>query len=301
MPLLADDPSLALKGRLDIREWAALRQLGISSVEDLAALNAECLSDPDCVPPEGLQRVLSTYLPEVTHRGDAMSRLAEAVQRARMTRDGIRLQRTSRGAISVVSGTVEIDFDIEWDPAGRVYLWGFWVASSEQPSGAYHPSVDWAAMDQQRESALAGAAWLWLTGQADEAERAGGSLRVFHYSHPEVSMWRRIIDREDGAASLPCLTEFDAFVEQHFVDLNALVRGHFRGIDGLGLKCVAVDGPGFAWRDDDAGGLQSQVWYGEAMHAEDDSTRTAFQQRILDYNEDDVRATQALRGWLREQ
>ena len=37
-------------------------------------------------------------------------------------------------------------------------------------------------------------------------------------------------------------------------------------------------------------------WYESARDAGDDAT--AWRQRILDYNEDDCRATQALRDWL---
>ena len=44
----------------------------------------------------------------------------------------------------------------------------------------------------------------------------------------------------------------------HFVDLFTLVRAHFFGTNGLGLKTVAHAGAGFSWRDDDPGGLNSQ-------------------------------------------
>ena len=37
----------------------------------------------------------------------------------------------------------------------------------------------------------------------------------------------------------------------------------------------------------------------EAVHAGDDGVREAARRRVLDYNEDDVRATWHLRAWLR--
>ena len=58
------------------------------------------------------------------------------------------------------------------------------------------------------------------------------------------------------------------------------------------------DAFGFVWRDDDPGGLQSQLWLIDARTAEDEAARIAGQQRILAYNEDDVRATAALRAAL---
>ena len=53
---------------------------------------------------------------------------------------------------------------------------------------------------------------------------------------------------------------------------------------------------GFNWRDEDPGGLQSQLWLIEARGAEDEMTRSAARRRILAYNEDDVRATHAIRN-----
>ena len=64
---------------------------------------------------------------------------------------------------------------------------------------------------------------------------------------------------------------------------------------GHGLKIVAVYGAGFEWRDDDPGGLQSQLWYQQAL-----SRDATARDRILAYNADDVSATEALRAWLRD-
>jgi predicted RecB family nuclease len=66
----------------------------------------------------------------------------------------------------------------------------------------------------------------------------------------------------------------------------------------MGLKETAPLA-GFAWRFDDAGGTLAMVKYDEAVDVEADAgSRTAAAQWILDYNEDDVRATAALRAWL---
>ena len=98
----------------------------------------------------------------------------------------------------------------------------------------------------------------------------------------------------------PTLAWAAAYAEQHFVDLLEVVQQHWFGVHGLGLKLIAAHA-GFRWRDDDPGGLNSQRWFADAVHGPDEETRAAARQRVLDYNEDDVRATHALRGWLREQ
>ena len=77
-----------------------------------------------------------------------------------------------------------------------------------------------------------------------------------------------------------------------------MVKEHWFGVHGLGLKLIAGHA-GFRWRDDDPGGLNSQTWFADAVHAPDAGMREAARQRVLDYNEDDVRATAHLRAWLR--
>ena len=67
------------------------------------------------------------------------------------------------------------------------------------------------------------------------------------------------------------------------------------------MKQVAHAATGFEWRDDDPGGLNSQGWFLDAISGESDAIREAAATRILEYNEDDVRATHVLRDWLREQ
>jgi predicted RecB family nuclease len=81
--------------------------------------------------------------------------------------------------------------------------------------------------------------------------------------------------------------------------LLPIVRGNFFGVAGLSIKQTAP-AFGFHWRDDDPGGLQSQVWLEQARGAVGSDADT-WRERILAYNEDDVRATAALRAGLRRE
>ena len=65
----------------------------------------------------------------------------------------------------------------------------------------------------------------------------------------------------------------------------------------MGLKAMAKLA-GFAWRGEDGGGALAMVRYAEAVGDPDAEVRAAARRWILEYNEDDVRATAALREWL---
>lgn len=249
------------KGRLSIREWQALSAIGVTTIEDLADL------DPSR---EDFQQ---QYLPEVSDHKDALGRLGKAVRRARMVCEGTTLDRVTSGPIDVPRADVEIDLDIEWDPAEQVYLWGCLIG------GRYFAQV---SFDEMTDSVpLAQAFAQWLRGVIASDEQAGKTVLVYHYSPAETNQLRRLLG--DDAKDLL----------DRCVDLLPIVKRHFFGRNGLGIKQVAP-AFGFQWRDEQPGGLQSQVWLKQARAGDFDA-----QERILRYNEDDVRATAALRAGLR--
>ena len=82
------------------------------------------------------------------------------------------------------------------------------------------------------------------------------------------------------------------------MDLLPLVKDQLvTGLPSNGLKTVAPLA-GFSWRGDDVGGDLAMVRYIEATSDEDEEVRADARKWILDYNEDDVRATFHLREWL---
>jgi len=273
-----DDIGLRIdKGGLDVRELLALRGLGTTTVTELAAAD--------------LTALLPAYLPLVTHRDGTEARLRAAYRRARMMCDGVSFDRESEGPIEVPGAQVEVDFDIESSADGRVYLWGFLVHDTSRPGLPWYRQFSaFTDLDDETETALAGAALAWLR----ELSAASTSVRVYHYSAYEPHVVRTLAERSAD----PVLRWAEGFAEEHFVDLYDVVKTHFFGVNGLGLKMIAAHA-GFRWRDDDPGGLNSQRWFGDAVHHPDAEVRSAARTRVLEYNEDDVRATSELRGWLR--
>jgi predicted RecB family nuclease len=274
-----DDPSLAItSGRLRVREWLTLQALGVTTTNALAEV------DPDD------DTFMATFLAEHTHdEGGAAKRLREAVRRARMRRDGVSLLRTGTDPIEVPRADVEIDLDFESDTDGRKYLWGARVVR-RSPDGStatpvYRAFVTWEALDAEGERALATELVTWLRHEIAEAGRAGRTLLVQHYTDVEPAGLRTILGADRVADVLA-----------HFVDLHDVVRRHFVGVNGLGLKAVAP-ALGFGWRDDDAGGSQSQVWLQTARDPSSPRSE-AMRRRVLEYNEDDVEATAVIRNAL---
>lgn len=271
-----DDLSLRIsKSPLDRHEISALREAGIRTVHELAA------SD--------LDTVLPGYLPRVAHRSGAEDRLRLAQRRSRLLEHGVELERTTKGPIPLPSAPLEVDVDVETSRDDRVYLWGFWV-SDGNGSGRYHEFSSFTELDDEGEHALARRAMVWLRELV-----AGTDALVFHYSDYEVVRLQRLAAADDEVMQWAV-----DFAGEHFVDLFRTVRQHFFGAGGLGLKVVASAGAGFHWRDDDPGGLNSMRWFDEALHAPTETARTQARTRVLEYNEDDVKATWRLRRWLRE-
>jgi predicted RecB family nuclease len=237
-----------------------------------------------------LTALLPSYLPEVTHRAGAENRLRVASRRARMLVEGVPFARETAGPIEVPAAVLEVDLDIESAADGRIYLWGFLVEDTTSPGSRRYVSFSrFEDLEEASEAALAVEAFTWLRSLVDTAQ----SVRVYHYSAYEPSTIRALAQRSDA----PELAWAAGYADE-FVDLYEVVKTHFFGAGGLGLKPIAQHA-GFRWRDDDPGGLNSQAWFAEAVHHPETEVRDRARTRVLEYNEDDVLATAVLRAWLR--
>lgn len=274
----ADDLTRRInKSPLDAHEVTTLRGLGIDTVPDLAHTE--------------LDGLLADYLPRASHRDDAEDRLRRAHHRARLLDSGVALERETSGELPLPRHDLEIDVDIETSADDRVYLWGFWIDDPEAGEPYARQFVSFTDLDAEGERALAAEAMAWLRVLVE-----GRDAAVYHYSDYETVRLGRL------AAHLGELGAWaQGWATAHFVDLFTVVRENFFGANGLGLKVVASAVAGFEWRDDEPGGLNSQAWFADAVHASDDLDREIARIRVLEYNEDDVRATWHLRRWLRTQ
>ena len=165
------------------------------------------------------------------------------------------------------------------------------------PRPGYHPFVCWSSLDPDTEAELVADLWRHLAECRRVAADAGGALRIYCYSDAEARQLRRIVAAAPAGSGAPTRAELEALLaSDEWVDLYELVRRVCVAPDGYSLKRTAR-WSGFDWRDDDAGGAQSMEWHLAAAGATADE-QERLRQRLLEYNEDDVRATLALREWL---
>jgi predicted RecB family nuclease len=203
-----------------------------------------------------------------------------------------------RGVDRVVVPRADIEVDVDMENVNEgCYLWGT-LLSVRDPSGAvateYQPFFSWDPDPAAGEIEAFRAFWEWFTELRSAAARRGDSFRAYCYSQgAENGQLRRLAGR------CGCEDQVEEFIKSdQWVDLLPIVKDQLiTGLPSMGLKTVAPL-TGFSWRQEDVGGAMAMVRYVEATSDVDASHRAAAQHWILGYNEDDVRATAALREWL---
>jgi predicted RecB family nuclease len=211
---------------------------------------------------------------------------------------------------------VEIDIDLEnsqeavreagfEDSIGRdaVYLYGYGVherhLSSDWKSARFGYFDDYADTDEAEFSVLS-RMWNFLQEQAALAESNGKTLGIFHYSSHERTWWRNFANRHASKPGSPTLQSVEDFIAKYFVDLLPIAQEIAFPVTGYSIKVLAPEAR-FKWRVDNAGGGNSIVYFQKATSSsssvEDKEVAIAW---LRSYNEDDVRATFAVRAYLRE-
>ena len=231
------------------------------------------------------------------------AQLLEQIECARSLRAGGPIRREGVEIDEIPRADIEIDLDMENTADRRVYLWGAIVTHNVDgwpvPSDEYVPFVSWDPLDIRGEASLVAQLWRWLERQRDLAVAEGLTFKVYGYSigAAESSHLKRIVAGR-GISTLPSNAAIERFVdktspiaERTFVDLLPFMQQRWCSNDGHSLKVMAP-AYGFEWRDSDPGGLKSIDWYEDAIAGVDTAANIA---RLLMYNEDDCRATRALR------
>lgn len=174
----------------------------------------------------------------------------------------------------------EIHFDIESDPTEDIiYLLGLLTRDSKgKTEYEYFLAKDKA--DEER---------IWREF-LDFLEKLDDFV-IYHYSTYERDVFSRLAARYGISMALE-----DKF-KNHTLDLHlALVQSVILPLYFYSLKDVAKY-LGFTWQAADAGGAESVVWYNQWLETGDKT----IMDKIIRYNEDDVRATLYIKDWLVKQ
>ena len=211
---------------------------------------------------------------------------------------------------------VEIDIDLENTQAifheaeleevavsDRVYLYGYGI--HDRTVNPDWKSVELGYFDayqntDEGELKVLNSMWQKLFDEVSKHEAAGKSVAIFHYSQHEVTWWRNYAEKYEGQEGVPTEEELMRFINRYFKDLYRETKKIAFPLTGYSIKTLAKAAK-FNWQVADAGGGNSLVKFQTAISklkpkAEQDEA-IAW---LRSYNADDVRATFAVRNWVRQ-
>lgn len=181
-------------------------------------------------------------------------------------------------SIDLPSAETVIFFDIEVDPMrDHCYLHGFIERSHGSNGTEQYYAFFTADLTPQEEEMAFRDAWRFLS------ERS--TCPIYYYSKYERTIWRRLQQKFPSVCSPEELEAL--FGSPLMIDLYEVVRKKTEwptrdfSIKTLAKSC------GFSWRDTRPSGAASIEWFDQWVKTGD----LAVKQRILDYNEDDCKAT----------
>ena len=210
---------------------------------------------------------------------------------------------------------IEIDIDLENsmealresgidEPMGvdRLYLYGFGVHDRTKDKD-WHTAVIDTYFDysntEEGEFEVLSKMWNRLQSEIQKAEKSGQSIKIFHYSPHEFTWWKRFATRYEGKQGVPTLNELDVFKQNYLVDLLPFARMISFPSMSYSIKDLAPLA-GFEWDVDKAGGANSLLKFRTASDPDvDPKARDGAIAWLDSYNRDDVRATFAVREYMR--
>jgi predicted RecB family nuclease len=181
----------------------------------------------------------------------------------------------------------ELFFDIEVDPMRDIcYLHGF--VERQGRNNATEKFVAFFADEctPASEKAAFADAWAYM--------RANRPCAIYYYSKYERTIYRKLQQKYPDVCSAEDVEEL--FDPAHAVDLyyDVVKKATEWPTWDFSIKTLAKY-LGFSWRDTHPSGAASIEWFDRWINTGD----RAIRQRILDYNEDDCRATRVLLDGIR--
>lgn len=190
-----------------------------------------------------------------------------------------------KSPLTLPTSNVEIFFDIEVDPMRDVcYLHGFVERrGGDIASERYVACFADKPTTADEETAFA-QAWAYLRGNPSSA--------VYYYSKYERTIWRKLQQKYPKVCTADEIEAlFGAAIDLYY---DVVRKQSEWPTKDHSIKTLAKY-LGFGWRDTHPSGAASIEWFDRWVKSGD----PVVKQRILDYNEDDCRATRVLLDGLR--
>lgn len=257
---------VCLREAIDSDDIALIYNLDYRSLDELRKAGVRTIQDAAGMNVQAL--------PKIPYAGPDRLTRAKIQAQSLLTNEVIWL-----GDAAIPESKTRLYFDIEGDPLlGVEYLFGFWVVEDGvEPYFEYF--VAEKPDDEER---------MWRSF-LDWMERLPQDYCIYHYADYERA---RLIALEQQYGGALRIGEF----KSRLVDLAKVVQEcvilplYFYSIKDI-AKSEFLN---FKWRHQQAGGAQSIFWYEKWL----ETGNQTILQEIIDYNEDDVRATEHLHRWL---
>lgn len=192
-----------------------------------------------------------------------------------------------RAPIELPVTEAEIFFDIEADPMrDLVYLHGFVERQGRDPATETFTYFYADGIELEHEKTAFAGAMEWIRDHPEAT--------LYYYSKYERTEYRKLQQRYPDVCSADEIEGL--FTSPRSIDLyyDVVLKATEWPTYNHSIKTLAKH-LGFAWRDTDPSGAASIEWF----HRWVESGDPAIKQRILEYNEDDCRATGVLLDGIR--
>ena len=172
----------------------------------------------------------------------------------------------------------KIYFDIEGDPLLQVeYMFGFWIDDGEKKEFKY-----FLAEKPEQEEKMWNEFLTWLKTLPNE-------YYVYHYAPYEKTRTKKLAENYKSSKAFE--TFHSRLIDLYEIVLDSVIFPlYFYSVKDI-AKSKFLN---YKWRHPKAGGAQSIFWYEKWLETGDKQVL----QDIINYNEDDVRATEYLYKWL---
>ena len=265
--------------------------------------------------------VASTYFPDL----QSINELAQAIPtnevmetaqiRARVWQTKIPELINPAEHCEIPEADIEIDIDLEnsmealrelevGEPIGvdRLYLYGFGIHDRTKDKDWHTATIDTFSdfsNTEEGEFIVFSRMWNRLQAEIKFAQELGKTIKIFHYSPHEYSWWKKFSTRFAERDGVPTLQELEVFRDTYLVDLFPIAKRYSFPTMSYSIKDLAKVAK-FEWKVDMAGGANSLFKYRDAVDERSEaSVREAAIKWLDSYNRDDVRATLAVRNYMR--